>query len=340
MQYPEGPLGGMDLGAAAGAQGLAPTWTNRGRLPHIVASAAGVWDSGLLKAGQSFSFTFAEPGTNGYSCPLHEGMVGTVVVDGAPGQLPAEDRAAVFRSNGSAPALDSPGEAPPVEGPAAPSPAGPAGAAISAPTVSMLDNRFSPEPVSVSVGAVVTWTNDGLTPHITSSKDGLWDSGMITAGQSFSFRFDKSGAYEYVCIFHPDMVGSVTAHDGAAAVQSTAPAAGGADAPDRVSAGEVTKPAADAPESSTGASQQPAGDVSQQPAEPLLLNASRPGAPFPAGAASGYGSRPEAGGGAVPVTVNVVVPGPSAFEIVVLMAAVGAMVTSLFNLFLIVRPRR
>ncbi len=69
-------------------------------------------------------------------------------------------------------------------------------------------NSFSPNPVEVKVGETVTWINDDGR-HTVTSKDGVFDSGMMGKGQSFSFTFDKAGEYPYFCEPHPSMVGTV-----------------------------------------------------------------------------------------------------------------------------------
>lgn len=66
--------------------GTTVTWVQNGNNPHTTTSYDGLWDSGLLPggSGQTFSFTFDEPGTYEYYCIPHEsqGMVGTVTVTG------------------------------------------------------------------------------------------------------------------------------------------------------------------------------------------------------------------------------------------------------------------
>ena len=331
--------------------GATVNWTNGGHVAHIVASDTGLWDSGLLKPGQSFSFTFHDPGTYSYTCPLHEGMVGTVVVEGAPGQPPADVPPEASQSRGGAPALDSTAPAAPAIEAAPASPGGSTAAAVSDSTVSMLDNSFSPEPVTVPAGTTIIWTNSGRMPHTSTSKDGLWDSGLMKAGQSFSFLFDKTGRYEYVCIFHPDMVGTVNVQGGGAAVALTLalPGAGSAGPESSRSEAEVPQEAAapvpppagaDAPQTSAETAELSATEGTLQPVEPAILVGAGQSAPVPAPASGGYSFSLTAGPSTAPMTINLVVPGPSFFEIVVLMAAGGAIVTSLFNLFLMVRPRR
>jgi plastocyanin len=70
-------------------------------------------------------------------------------------------------------------------------------------------NSFSPNPVEVKVGETVTWINDDSGRHTVTSKDGVFDSGMMGKGQSFSYTFDKAGEYTYHCEPHPNMVGTV-----------------------------------------------------------------------------------------------------------------------------------
>jgi plastocyanin len=68
------------------APGTAVRWVNEGRNVHDVRSdEGGMLRSRKLSTGQSFSFTFDEPGTYGYYCSLHgspgTGQFATVVVD-------------------------------------------------------------------------------------------------------------------------------------------------------------------------------------------------------------------------------------------------------------------
>ena len=64
------------------APGATVTWTNRDDSPHNVASAATpkLFRSRLMEAGESFAFTFDQPGRYEYYCALHPHMTGAVVV--------------------------------------------------------------------------------------------------------------------------------------------------------------------------------------------------------------------------------------------------------------------
>ncbi len=61
------------------------TWTNLDPARHDVSSTAGpeAFASPELAEGESFTFTFTQPGGYGYLCTLHPDMVGSVLVTAA-----------------------------------------------------------------------------------------------------------------------------------------------------------------------------------------------------------------------------------------------------------------
>lgn len=59
------------------------TWTNADDRPHTVTAGGGQFDSGNLDPGQTFSFTFTEPGTYAYVCSYHDEMSAGIVVESA-----------------------------------------------------------------------------------------------------------------------------------------------------------------------------------------------------------------------------------------------------------------
>jgi plastocyanin len=66
--------------------GTKVTWTNRDDIPHCIASASNIFKkSGALDTDDSFSFTFATPGSYEYFCYIHPHMTGTIVVEAAAG---------------------------------------------------------------------------------------------------------------------------------------------------------------------------------------------------------------------------------------------------------------
>ena len=74
---------------------------------------------------------------------------------------------------------------------------------------------YDPQDVSVMKETTVLWNNNDEVAHtVTSSLDfgDTFDSGLIDAGSTF--QIDTTGleadTYEYFCIVHPWMIGSVT----------------------------------------------------------------------------------------------------------------------------------
>ena len=60
--------------------GTTVTWTSRDDDPHTVTSTENVFASPGLEAEETFSYTFATPGTFPYTCKLHPHMTGTIIV--------------------------------------------------------------------------------------------------------------------------------------------------------------------------------------------------------------------------------------------------------------------
>ena len=84
----------------------------------------------------------------------------------------------------------------------------------------LTDTAFSPNPVEVSVGDTVTWTNDDTQPHTVVSGENAQPSGefdsspnfnpLIAPKQTFEHTFTQAGEYPYYCALHPNMVGTVS----------------------------------------------------------------------------------------------------------------------------------
>ena len=64
--------------------GTEVVWTNNDSMAHTVQFAAdtGIPESPDLAQGDTYSFTFTEPGTYSYICGIHPRMTGTIVVEG------------------------------------------------------------------------------------------------------------------------------------------------------------------------------------------------------------------------------------------------------------------
>ena len=66
------------------------------------------------------------------------------------------------------------------------------------------------DPISVTVGQTVEIRNEDGTPHTWTSTDGLFDSGPIAAGDSFTYSFAAPGVYPFLCEIHTSMTGEIT----------------------------------------------------------------------------------------------------------------------------------
>ncbi|MGV6849384.1 MAG: cupredoxin domain-containing protein [Marinibacterium sp.] len=68
---------------------------------------------------------------------------------------------------------------------------------------------FEPPLLTVPAGAVVDWVNDDVAPHTATGDDGDWDTGALNRSQAARIRFDRAGAFDYFCAFHPHMRGRI-----------------------------------------------------------------------------------------------------------------------------------
>jgi len=75
--------------------------------------------------------------------------------------------------------------------------------------VSIPGFSFQPQNINVSAGTTVTWTNLDSTSHTVTSDTGLFDSGSLSNGQTFSRTFNTAGNYDYHCSIHSFMTGRV-----------------------------------------------------------------------------------------------------------------------------------
>ncbi|HEX6589801.1 MAG TPA: cupredoxin domain-containing protein [Longimicrobiales bacterium] len=73
--------------------------------------------------------------------------------------------------------------------------------------VAMNDNAFAPATMRVTAGSTVTWRNQGASPHTSTGAD--WDSETVMPGAEFERAFPAAGTFDYECVFHPGMEGTV-----------------------------------------------------------------------------------------------------------------------------------
>ena len=112
------------------------------------------------------------------------------------------------------------------------------------------DSCFIPSTATVDVGAEVTWDNTDNAAHTATAgsaadgPSGVFDSSLIMAGGSFTYTADTAGTFDYFCMVHPWMSGTLIVEDMAAAAAADAAAAEAAAADAAAEAAEAA--AADA----------------------------------------------------------------------------------------------
>ena len=125
-----------------------------------------------------------------------------------------------------------------------------------------------PADITIPVGTTVTWTNRGSVAH-TSTDSGVWDSGRIPPGGSFSAVFAIAGSFDYVCTIHPEMRGRINVQVMAESTATppttttTAPATSGA------ATGATTAPPAGTTAAATGECPRPRALPRRRPAPPV-----------------------------------------------------------------------
>jgi plastocyanin len=75
--------------------------------------------------------------------------------------------------------------------------------------VAIQNFAFNPATLTVKAGTTVKWVNLDSTTHQVVSDTGLFDSGDLGNGKSFSYTFNQTGNYPYHCRIHPSMTGSI-----------------------------------------------------------------------------------------------------------------------------------
>jgi plastocyanin len=208
-------------------QGDGVEWTNEDNTPHTVTSKQeGVFDSGIIDAAAKWLLNTADlqPAEYEYYCTLHPFMGATLVVTGgaAANQTAGNATTAGAAANQTAGNATTAGAAANQMAPnsRAASPLVTSVSIANGASVPTNEEFFAPDPVRITVGSMVTWKNDDTASHTVTSgtvqnntptPDGRFDSGILNAGDSFPFVFDKAGEYQYYCTIHPWMTAKVTA---------------------------------------------------------------------------------------------------------------------------------
>jgi len=75
---------------------------------------------------------------------------------------------------------------------------------------------FSPADIIINAGDTVSWDNVDTAAHTVTSgspadgPSGVFDSSLLMASATYAFTFEDAGNYDYFCMVHPWMVGTVS----------------------------------------------------------------------------------------------------------------------------------
>lgn len=89
-------------------------------------------------------------------------------------------------------------------------------AGTSVPGCEETNECYLPADLTINAGDTVEWINVDTAAHTVTGgspadgPSGVFDSSLVMGGASYSFTFEDAGSYDYFCMVHPWMVGSVT----------------------------------------------------------------------------------------------------------------------------------
>jgi len=75
---------------------------------------------------------------------------------------------------------------------------------------------FTPADISINAGDTVHWMNVDTAAHTVTGgspangPSGVFDSSLVMADATYAFTFDETGSYDYFCMVHPWMTGSIS----------------------------------------------------------------------------------------------------------------------------------
>ena len=196
-------------------------WVNLDSAAHTVTSgdpgngANNIFDSGLFGPGKSFSFQFAKEGKFDYFCVVHPWMIGFVTVMAESDDNNNDDNddrnTTMNSSEMTAMKYDSKNKFP-----------------FSGEAVVVIpftsdnqdcqdrENCYLPMDLTVEKDTLVIWHNFDdesrsiLSGNTIDGPDGIFESGIINPGESFSHRFETQKIHEYYDILRPWESGKIT----------------------------------------------------------------------------------------------------------------------------------
>jgi plastocyanin len=75
--------------------------------------------------------------------------------------------------------------------------------------ISIENFSFVPAAVNITAGTTVTWKNNDSATHTIVSDTGVFKSGDLATGGTYSYTFSNKGTFAYHCSIHSSMKGTV-----------------------------------------------------------------------------------------------------------------------------------
>jgi plastocyanin len=73
--------------------------------------------------------------------------------------------------------------------------------------ISIENFSFNPKTITVNKGDTVAWINNDSSAHQLKSK--AFNSPNMMQGETFTFTFEETGTFNYLCTIHPSMTGKI-----------------------------------------------------------------------------------------------------------------------------------
>lgn len=71
------------------------------------------------------------------------------------------------------------------------------------------DKAYNPSPITISQGDTVIRTNEDFGIHTVTKNNDMFGSKDLIPDQTFEYKFEDSGTFDYHCKLHPTMTGKV-----------------------------------------------------------------------------------------------------------------------------------
>jgi plastocyanin len=75
--------------------------------------------------------------------------------------------------------------------------------------VSIINMSFRPDPLIITVGQTVRWTNNDDRDYTLLAKDQSFKSGNLRPKETFDHQFTEAGTFDYFDVFRPRVMGTI-----------------------------------------------------------------------------------------------------------------------------------